>query len=288
MRYAFIEGHRPMWRLPIMCEALEVSKSGYFAWRDGREAPRRSRDRALSVHIQAIHQQSRKTYGSPRIHHELKEQGMAVGKKRVERLMKSAGIAVLPLRRFVTTTDSDHDQPIAPNLLEQDFSASAPNQRWVTDITYIPTDEGWLYLAAIMDLHSRRIVGWAMEATMHRSLVLKALDMAVTQRRPSAGLIHHSDRGSQYASEEYRTALTIYGMIASMSRRGCCYDNAAAESFWHTLKNELIHRRCFETRAEAKLAIFEYIEVFYNRTRRHTSIGNVSPAEFELQRTKAA
>jgi len=277
-----------MWLLPIMCEALEVSKSGYFAWRDGRETPRRSRDRALSVHIQAIHQQSRKTYGSPRIHHELKEQGMAVGKKRVERLMKAAGIAVLPLRRFVTTTDSDHDQPIAPNLLEQDFTATAPNQRWVTDITYIPTDEGWLYLAAIMDLHSRRIVGWAMEATMHRSLVLKALDMAVTERRPSAGLIHHSDRGSQYASEEYRTALTLYGMIASMSRRGCCYDNAAAESFWHTLKNELIHRRCFQTRAEAKLAIFEYIEVFYNRTRRHTTIGNVSPVEFELQRTKAA
>ena len=140
----------------------------------------------------------------------------------------------------------------------------------------------------VVDLHSRRIVGWAMEATMHRSLVLKALDMVVTERRPSAGLIHHSDRGSQYASEEYRTALTAYGMIASMSRRGCCYDNAAAESFWHTLKNELIHRRSFETRAEAKLAIFEYIEVFYNRTRRHTSIGNVSPVEFELQRTKAA
>lgn len=288
MRYAFIEEHRPMWRLPNMCRALEVSKSGYFAWRDGREAPRRSRDRALSVHIQAIHQQSRKTYGSPRIHHELKEQGMAVGKKRVERLMKSAGIAVLPLRRFVTTTDSDHDQPIAPNLLEQDFSASAPNQRWVTDITYIPTDEGWLYLAAIMDLYSRRIVGWAMETTMHRSLVLKALDMAVTERRPSAGLIYHSDRGSQYASEDHRNALTTNGMIASMSRRGCCYDNAAAESFWHTLKNELIHRTNFQTRDQAKLAIFDYIEVFYNRTRRHTSIGNLSPVEFELQRTQAA
>ena len=245
MRYAFIEAHRPMWRLPNMCRVLEVSKSGYFAWRDGREAPRRSRDRALSVHIQAIHQQSRKTYGSPRIHHELKEQGMAVGKKRVERLMKAAGIAVLPLRRFVTTTDSDHDQPIAPHLLEQDFTATAPNQRWVTDITYIPTDEGWLSLAAIMDLFSRRIVGWAMETTMHRNLVLKALDMAVTDRRPSTGLIYHSDRGGQYASEDHRTALTTHGMIASMSRRGCCYDNAAAESFWHTLKNELIYRTSF-------------------------------------------
>jgi len=288
MRYAFIEAHRLLWRLPNMCRAMEVSKSGYFAWRDGREAPRRSRDRALSVHIQAIHLQSRKTYGSPRIHHELHEQGMAVGKKRVARLMKSAGIAVLPLRRFVTTTDSDHDQPIAPNLLEQDFTALSPNQRWVTDSTYIPTGEGWLYLAAIMDLHSRRIVGWAMEPTMHRSLVLKALDMAIAARRPGAGLIHHSDRGSQYASEDYRNALTAHGMIASMSRRGCCYDNAAAVSFWHTLKNELIHRSHFQTRSEAKQAIFEYIEVFYNRVRRHTSIGNLSPVDFELQRTNVA
>jgi len=277
-----------MWRLPIMCQALEVSKSGYFAWRHGRASPRRSQDRALSVHIQAIHQQSRQTYGSPRIHHELKANGMAVGKKRVERLMKAAGVAVLPLRRFVTTTDSDHDQPVAPNLLEQDFTADAPNQRWVTDITYIPTDEGWLFLAAIVDLYSRKVVGWAMQPTMHRSLVLKALTMAIADRQPSAGLIHHSDRGSQYASDDYRAALTAHGMIASMSRRACCYDNAVAESFWHTLKNELIHRRQFQTRDEAKRAIFEYIEVFYNRSRRHTSIGNLSPMDFELQRAKAA
>ena len=242
----------------------------------------------LAEQIRQAHQSSRGIYGSPRIHHVLKEQGMAVGKKRVERLMKAGGIAVLPQRRFVITTDSDHDQPIALNLLEQDFSASAPNQRWVTDITYIPTDEGWLYLAAIMDLFSRRIVGWAMETTMHRSLVLKALDMAVAERRPSAGLIYHSDRGSQYASEDHRTALTSHGMIASMSRRGCCYDNAAAESFWHTLKNELIYRTSFQTRDQARTEIFEYIEVFYNRTRRHTSIGNLSPVDFELLRAKAA
>ena len=288
MRYGFIEAHRAMWRLPVMCRVLEVSKSGYFAWRDGRERPRRSRDRALTVHIRAIHQQSRQTYGSPRVHHELKVQGIAVGKKRVERLMKTAEIAVRPARRFVTTTDSKHDQPIAPNLLQQDFSATAPNQRWVTDITYIQTEEGWLFLAAIVDLYSRRIVGWAMEPTMHRSLVLTALDMAVTDRRPSPGLIHHSDRGSQYASADYRQALAAHGMVASMSRPGCCYDNAAAESFWHTLKNELIHRRHFQTRDEARQAIFEYIEVFYNRTRRHTTIGNLSPVDFELQRTKAA
>ncbi len=288
MRYGFIEENRSMWRLPVMCRVLAVSKSGYFAWRDGRDGPHRSQDRALSVQIQAIHQQSRQTYGSPRIHHELKSQGHAVGKKRVERLMKTAGIAVLPLRRHVTTTDSNHDQPIAPNLLEQNFSAAAPNQRWVTDITYVPTAEGWLYVAAIMDLYSRRIVGWAMAATMHRDLVLKALDMAVADRRPGEGLVHHSDRGSQYASDDYRQAMIAYGMIASMSRRACCYDNAAAESFWHTLKNELIHRRDFQTRAEAQQAIFEYIEVFYNRIRRHSSIGNVSPVDFELQRAKAA
>lgn len=277
-----------MWHLRMMCRMLTVSKSGYFTWRDGRDSPRRSADRALTVRIQAIHRASRQTYGSPRIHHELTAEGIALGKKRVERLMKSAGIAVRPNRRFVTTTDSNHDQPIAPNLLEQDFSANAPNQRWVTDITYIPTDEGWLYLAAIMDLHSRRIVGWAMDSTMHRSLVLRALDMAIQLRSPSPGLIHHSDRGSQYASHEYRIALATHGIIASMSRRACCYDNAAAESFWHTLKNELIHRHTFQTRDEAQRAIFEYIEVFYNRTRRHTSIGNISPIDFELQRAKAA
>ena len=288
MRFDFIEAHRAMWPLPAMCEALAVSKSGYFAWRDGRESPRRSRDRALTVQIEVIHRESRQTYGSPRVFQELKAKGIALGRKRVERLMKTAGIAVRPLRRFVTTTQSDHDQPIAPNILQQEFSATAANQRWVTDITYIPTDEGWLFLAAIMDLHSRRIVGWAMQPTMHRSLVLKALDMAVTDRRPSPGLIHHSDRGSQYASEDYRAAMTAQAMVASMSGRACCYDNAAMESFWHTLKNELIHRHRYQTRDEAQRAIFEYIEVFYNRVRRHSSIGYLSPEAFELQRPKAA
>ncbi len=288
MRYSFIEAHRPMWRLQMMCRVLRVSKSGYFAWRDGRESPRRCRDRALTVQIKAIHEESRRTYGSPRVHHELKNQGIEVGKKRVERLMKTAGIAVLPRRRFVTTTDSNHDLPIAPNLLEQDFTASAPNQRWVTDITYIPTDEGWLYLASIMDLYSRNIDGWAMQPSMHINLFLNSLAMAVSDRQPAPGLIHHSDRGSQYASEEYRRALSDCGLVASMSRSGCCYDNAAAESFWHTLKNELIHRTHFQTRAAASQAIFEYIEVFYNRVRLHTTIGNLSPVDFELQRSKAA
>ena len=202
--------------------------------------------------------------------------------------MRVAGIQVTPKARRVVTTDSDHDQPIAPNLLQQDFSASAPNTRWVTDITYIHTQEGWLYLAAIMDLFSRRIVGWAMEATMDRSLVLKALAMAVGKRQPVPGLIHHSDRGSQYASQEYRLALAQDGMIPSMSRRACCYDNAAMESFWHSLKVELIHRHTYQTREEAKQAIFDCIEVFYNRTRQHSTIGYLSPVAFELQHSAVA
>jgi transposase InsO family protein len=272
-----------------MCRVLGVSQSGYFAWRDRpRESSHACADRALTVRIRTIHAESRKTYGSPRVHRELRAQGMAISRKRVERLMREAGVRVKPRARFVVTTDSDHDQPIAPNLLQQDFSAAAPDRRWVTDITYVATDEGWLFVSAILDLFSRRAVGWAMQERMDRSLVLAALDMAINQRRPEPGLLHHSDRGSQYASEDYRQALTDHGMIASMSRRACCYDNAAMESFWHTLKVELIHRRHFQTRDEAKQAIFEYIEVFYNRLRRHSSIGYVSPMDFERQHTAVA
>ena len=267
---------------------LGVSKAGYFGWRHRRESHRSGEDRALTTRIQVIHSESRKTYGSPRVHRELRGQGTSVSRKRVERLMRDAGVRVKPQARFVATTDSDHDLPIAPNLLQQDFSAAAPDRRWVTDITYVPTGEGWLYVAAIVDLFSRRVVGWAMQERMDRSLVLAALAMAVKQRRPDAGLIHHSDRGSQYASDDYRTALVDHGMIASMSRRACCYDNAAMESFWHTLKVELIHRHRFQTRAEAIQAIFEFIEVFYNRVRRHSSIGYVSPVEFERQHSAVA
>lgn len=266
-----------------MCRVLQASKSGYFAWRDGRESPRRSADRALTTQIATIHRQRREVYGSPRIHRALRQQGTRVSRKRVERLMRCAGIRVTPPRRFVVTTDSNHDQPIAANLLAQDFSATAPNQKWVTDITYIPTGEGWLYLAAIIDLFSRRVVGWAMSATMETSLVLSAFDMALGNRSPGNDLIHHSDRGSQYASKAYRHALHQQGITASMSRRGNCYDNAVIESFWHSLKVELVHRRSFATRIEAEQAIFAYIEVFYNRVRLHSSIGYVSPAEFEAK-----
>lgn len=288
MKFAFIEDHRPLWRLARMCRMLGVSKTGYWAWRHRPESPRGREDRALTTRIHVIHAESRKTYGSPRVHRELRGQGTSISRKRVERLMRTAGIQVKPKARFVVTTDSAHGMPVAPNLLEQDFTATAPDRRWVTDITYVPTEEGWLYVAAIIDLFSRRAVGWAMQERMDRSLVLAALDMAVGQRRPRPGLLHHSDRGSQYACEDYRSALAGHGMIASMSRRACCYDNAAMESFWHTLKVELIHRRQFQTRAEARHAIFEYIEVFYNRLRRHSSIGYVSPAEFERQHSAVA
>jgi putative transposase len=288
VKYSFIEEHRAWWRLGRMCQMLGVSKAGYFAWRHRPESRRGGEDRVLTTRIQVIHQESRRTYGSPRIHRELRSQGMAISRKRVARLMREAGVRVKPLARFVTTTDSNHALPVAPNLLEQDFSASAPDRRWVTDITYVPTNEGWLYVAAIVDLFSRRVVGWGMQERMDRSLVLAALAMAVSQRHPKAGLIHHSDRGSQYASQDYRTALGDLGMIASMSRRACCYDNAAMESFWHTLKVELTHRHRFETRAEATQAIFEFIEVFYNRLRRHSSIGYVSPVEFERQHSAVA
>jgi putative transposase len=288
VKFAFIEAHRPMWRLPRLCSALRVSPSGYFAWRRRPDSPRHDEDRALTARIQVIHGTSRKTYGSPRVHRELKAQGTAISRKRVERLMRNAGIQVKPQARFVVTTDSDHDLPVAENLLQQDFTASAPNQRWVTDITYVPTGEGWLYVAAIIDLFSRRVVGWAMQNRMDRSLVMAALSMAIGNRQPPAGLIHHSDRGSQYASHDYRAALKANGLIASMSRRACCYDNAAMESFWHTLKVELIHRRTFQTRAEATQAIFEYIEVFYNRTRLHSSIGYISPVDFERQHSAVA
>ena len=288
MKYRFIEAHRPLWRLRTMCRILRASKSGYFAWRDGRESPRRSADRALTTQIARIHHEQRAVYGSPRIHLALRQQGTRVGRKRVERLMRSAGIRVTPRRRFAVTTDSNHDHPIAANLLAQDFTATAPNQKWVTDITYIPTGEGWLYLAAIIDLFSRRVVGSAMASTMETSLVRSALDMALGNRSPGKDLIHHSDRGSQYASESYRSALRQQGITASMSRRGNCYDNAVIESFWHSLKVELVYRRSFATRSEAEQDIFEYIEVFYNRVRLHSSIGYVSPAAFEAAQQLAA
>jgi transposase InsO family protein len=271
----------PFFPIRRMCHALEVTTAGFHRWRHHPQSARRAQDAKLSREIVQIAEQSRMTYGSPRIHAELRQRGRSVSRKRVARLMREAGIQANPPPQRIRTSVSDHDSPVADNVLDRAFTADAPDQKWVTDITYIPTDEGWLYLSAIVDLFSRKVIGWAMDQTMEVSLVITALNQALTNRSPAGDLIHHSDRGSQYASHAYRERLAAAGITISMSRRGNCHDNACAESFWGRLKTELIHRRRFTTRAEAKQAIFEYIEVFYNRIRLHSSIGYRSPEAHE-------
>jgi len=269
-----------------LCQELDVSASGYYDWQSRCSCPglRALRDQALKQEIQSIHTGSRKTYGSPRIVMELRKSGARHGRNRVARLMKQEGLCGRQKGRYrVQTTDSNHDQPIAPNRLAEAPKASAPNQIWVADITYIQTGENWLYVAAIMDLYSRKIVGWAMAERIDTALILKALFMALLHRQPPASLLFHSDRGVQYASADYRSALTQAGLVASMSRKGNCYDNAAMESFWSTLKLELVYRRDFQTRAHAQTEIFDYIEVFYNRHRSHSALNYLSPVDFELQ-----
>lgn len=269
-----------------LCQELEVSASGYYDWQTRRSCPgpRALEDQALKQEIQSIHTGSRKTYGSPRIVMELRKSGARHGRTRVARLMKQEGLCGRQKARYrVQTTDSDHDQPIAPNRLAEAPKATAPNQIWVADITYIQTGENWLFVAAIMDLYSRKIVGWAMGEHIDTALILKALFMALLHRQPPASLLFHSDRGVQYASADYRGALAKAGLVASMSRKGNCYDNATMESFWSTLKMELIYRREFQTRAQAQSEIFDYIEVFYNRQRSHSALNYLSPVDFELQ-----
>jgi putative transposase len=268
-----------------LCLHLEVSPSGYYAWQKRRHqpGPRALEDQTLAREIEQIHVQSRQTYGSPRVEKELRKQGRRHGRNRIARLMKQESLCGRQKKRYrVQTTDSDHNQPIAPNLLAQAPKATAPNQLWVADITYIETKEGWLYLAAIMDLYSRKIVGWAMSQRIDTILILKALAMALLHRSPPTNLLFHSDRGVQYASTDYRHALSQAGLIASMSRSGNCYDNAAMESFWSTLKLELVYRRCFQNRSQASTQIFDYIETFYNRQRTHSALGYLSPVDFEL------
>ena len=285
MKFQFIEAHRDEFPVTRMCKVLGVSASGYYAWRGRPESQRERDNQVLLDHIKAVHAASRKTYGSPRVHAKLNKQGIHCNKKRVERLMRMHHIRGKRRgRRRVKTTDSAHNLPVAPNLLNRQFEADAPNRKWVTDITYIPTDQGWLYLAAIVDLFSRRVVGWSMASTMHGSLVRNALRMALAGRRPQAGLLHHSDQGSQYASFVYQSLLGDQQMVVSMSRTANCYDNAAMESFFATLKCELVHERHYRTRAEARQDIFEYIEVFYNRQRLHSSLGYLSPEEYEQLR----
>jgi len=282
VKYQFIAHHYEEFKITVMCRVLGVSRSGYYAWCKRPTSARKMADQSLSEQIELIHQNSRQTYGSVRIQVELAENGIICGHNRVAGLMREIGLNAKQNRKFkIITTDSNHNQPIAPNLLDRDFTARQPNQKWLTDITFIPTDEGWLYLAAVLDLYARRIVGWAMAETLERQLVLAALRMALETRQPPAGLLHHSDRGSQYASQDYRDVLTQYQIQASMSRKGNCYDNAPMESFFGTLKTELIHHRHYLTRMEAKTDIFEYIEVFYNRLRRHSALGYLCPVAFE-------
>lgn len=264
-----------------MCQILEVSESGYYAWLKREPSEREQEDKKLGDLIEDAYQRNRQVYGSPRIHAELKEQGVHCGKKRVARLMRERGINAKLKKRKMKTTDSRHDNPVAPNVLDRNFSADAPNTKWVSDITGIETGEGWLYLAAIVDIYSRFVVGWSMGKERDEELITNAAEMALARRHPGAGLLHHSDRGSQYTSEGYQTLLKQHGIEISMSRKGDCYDNALMESFFGTLKEECVERQKFQTRSEAKQVVFEYMEVFYNRQRKHSALGYVSPADYE-------
>lgn len=290
MRYAVITRHRGEFAVRLMCRVLEVTPSGYYAFLKRPESWRAVIDDVLMAHVRVAHAESGDTYGAPRVLQELKAAGWPTSQKRVARLMREEGlVARSPKKRRITTTDSNHTEPIAPNLLARRFAVSAAIDRvWVSDMTYLPTREGTLYLATVLDLGSRRCVGWAMQDTMDVSIVLRALRMAITTRRPAPGLIHHSDRGSQYAAQAYRTELAEHGVVASMSGTGNCYDNAVAESFFSTLEFELLMQSDWHTREDAKRAVFRYIETWYNRKRRHSTLGYVSPAEYEAQLQQAA
>jgi putative transposase len=283
VKFNFIATKEVAFPVHTMCRTLGVSRSGYYAWRGRPTPPRAKADAQLAVEIAGAHKASRGTYGSPRVHAELRARGRKVGRKRVERLMRQNGLQARRKRRFCRTTDSRHALPIAPNVLARNFETGAPNRAWVGDVTFIQTGEGWLYLAVLLDLFSRRVVGWAASATNDRELALAALAVAVRARRPLPGLLHHTDRGSPYASHDYRDALEPQGVVASMSRTGDCYDNAVAESFFATLKGELVDHEQYATRRSAVLSIGDYIEHFYNTARRHSHLGYLSPIEFELR-----
>jgi len=281
VRYQFIQGHRQEFPTRLMCRVLGVSTGGYYQWRRRPASARQGRGEALVAEIKVIHREGKARYGSPRIHAELVARGHSCCVNTVARLMSRAGVAAKTRRKFRCTTDSNHGHPVAENILDRQFEPEAADHAWTADITYIPTREGWLYLAAVEDLHSRRIVGWSMSERGDSRLVVEALEMAVSRRLPGAGLVAHSDRGSQYASEHYRRALADHGIACSMSRRANCWDNAPMESFFASLKKELVHDEDYTTRAEARASLFEYIEVFYNRVRRHSSLGYRSPVEYE-------
>ncbi len=286
MKYGFIHEHRHLFPIIRMCQVLGVSENGYYNWRKRGKSQRKRDDDSIAERIEDAYDANRGVYGSPRIHVELKAQGIHCGRKRIVRLMQEKGISARRKRCKARTTNSNHSSPIAPNLLERDFAADAPNKKWVTDITYIATYEGWLYLAGVLDTYSRKIIGWAMGKQHDAELVREALRMALIQRQPGADLVHHSDRGSEYASTRYQELLHQHNIQISMSRKGDCYDNSMIESFWGTLKEEGIGEAIFSSRKEAETALFDYIEVFYNRKRRHSSLGYLSPVDFEKQGEK--
>ena len=279
MRYRCIHRRRNLYPIQMMCQAMKISPSGYYAWRTRPESRRRRYDRELTQAIRLLHAESGGTYGSPRLHAELNDSGFACGRAKVARLMHIAGLKGCPKRRFRVTSRGGH--VTASNLLEQDFSAETTNRRWASDTTFIWTGQGWLYLAVVMDLYSRRIVGWSMSQRNSRHLVHNALSMALSQRHVEGELIHHSDRGAQYLSDDFQALLKKHGISCSLSGAGSCYDNAVVESFFASLKRERIKRRKYRTRDQARADVFDYIERFYNRQRRHSYVGNISPVEFE-------
>ena len=286
MKYKFIHEHRRVFHVSVMCRVLEVATSGFYASMVRPVSKRAKRSAEIAKEVVAVHQEFRSIYGSIKIHKELLKRGRKVNRKTVAKFMKRANIRSKVCKKFrVCTTDSKHANPIAPNLLDRQFEVKEINKIWGTDITYIHTAQGVLYLAGIMDLCSRRIVGWSMDSTMTADLVINAMNMAVAARRPGPGLMHHSDRGVQYTCHRYRELLSMHGVTVSMSRKGNCYDNAVVESFWGKLKNEMVYHRKFTTRDQARAAIFDYIEVFYNRQRLHAAIGYVSPEAFEASRS---
>ena len=283
MKFAFIHAEKAFHTVRALCAILGVTRQGYYAWAAREPSQRVLAEQQLREDVARVFDQSRGTYGSPRVHAELRREGTHTSKRRVERAMRELDLAARRRRRFVRTTLADGAHPVAPNVLQRDFTASAPDQRWVTDITYVGTHQGWAYIAVILDLFSRTVVGWALGDSLDTSLPLSALRDALKRRRPSRGLLHHSDRGCQYTSREYRDELAQRGIDASMSRKGNCWDNAVAESFFATLKAELVERQDWSSRAELRSAVFDYIEVFYNRRRLHSALDYMTPAEVEQQ-----
>lgn len=286
MRFQLIDAEKAVLPVERMCSLLGVSVSGYYAWRVRRPSQRQLDDMVLLAHIRAHFSASNGTYGSPRMHAELHEEGLAAGRHRVARLMRDNGLKANQKRRFKRTTDSHHTGSVAPNLLDQDFTCDGPDQKWGVDISYVWTAEGWLYLAIVLDFYARRIVGWASSDRLKRDLALRALQRAIALRAPKPGLIHHSDRGSQYCSDDYQRLLKAHGIIASMSGKGNCYDNAMVETVFKTIKSELVWRTSFETRCQAAKSIGRYIDGFYNPRRRHSALQYLAPVTFENQRAK--